>query len=523
LFVVCCLLLDDMLRFLRQGPYIILSLLVFVFELFYILKSKWTNDFWEHSAAVNELSRNLFHPSNPIINENIPHAFYSPYTFLVAVFSKITHLNSIVSLQCFALFNLVFFLLAFYLFCKSIFKVKHQAIATFGLLFVLFFWGLDPSMWSGFYHIMVLNYVLPYPSTFAISLSFLILSMVAAGQKQMVKPAQTVLLIFLNAIVFITHPMTAVFLYTAIVVMTFTFNNYSVKQCFVRSIIIVLPAILLTMLWPYYNIADLLHNSNPDFDIDSKTLYIGILQRFWPALFAIPGMVIFIKEKTINFLSLTMILMVLICWAGWLSGIYGVSRILSDIMILAQISLGCLLVFCIRDFKLWSKIFIGLTGIAFSVSVYVNGQNLIRTWHFNGTYVEDIRRYGFIRDCIADNDLVLSDEFSNWYIPSFGGKVIASRHPLYWVKDLEPRRNAVKVFFANESSDSARFAIINKYKPTYILIDHSRTQLADSTITTIVNKGKEIYKSDGMELIKVDTAVINSWLRKEINKLKPLK
>ncbi len=493
-----------MLKFIKQRPFIILASLLTIFELLYILKSRWSNDFWEHSAAVSELSRNLFHPSNPIINENVPHAFFSPYSLIVAVFTKITHLNSIQSLECFAFFNLVFFLSAFYLFCKSVFREKHQTVTTLSLLFILFFWGTDPPFWSGYYHIMVLNYVLPYPSTFAISLSFLILSKTISIQNKKSKLTQIALLVFLCAVVFITHPMSAVFLSTCIIAITFIFNNYSLKQCLVRSGIIILPSILISLLWPYFSVISLLSSSNPDFEYDSKTLYFGLFQRYWPVIFALPGAFIFIKEKSYNFLSVSLILMVLIVAAGWICCIYGVSRILSGIMLMAQISIACMVIFCISNHKILSKIYLILLSIAFSISIYLNGANLIRTLHFNGLWVEDYTKYTFLRNIISSNEVILSDESTNWYIPSFGGKVISSRHPLYWVNDLKDRRNATKVFFTAESSDSVRHTIIDKYKPSYILIDHSKVQLSNSTLEWLRKSGRDVYQNESMELIKIN-------------------
>ena len=108
--------------------FIIVAFFLIIFEVIHILKGQWIGDFWEHSAVVNELSKHLIYPNNPIIKANIPHAFFSPYSLLVAIFSRITNLNSIQSLECFAFFNLVFFLFTFYFFCRAVFKENHTLV-----------------------------------------------------------------------------------------------------------------------------------------------------------------------------------------------------------------------------------------------------------------------------------------------------------------------------------------------------------------------------------------------------------
>ena len=95
---------------LTQYSYILLATGVFVNQLIHIAKAQWKHDFWEHSAVVHELTKNFFHPHNPIIKGDVPHAFFTPYSLLVALFSKVTTLNSIQSLEWFAAFNLIFFL-----------------------------------------------------------------------------------------------------------------------------------------------------------------------------------------------------------------------------------------------------------------------------------------------------------------------------------------------------------------------------------------------------------------------------
>jgi hypothetical protein len=149
---------------LYHYPFFIASSILFLFEAVKISRNEWGGDFWTHSAVVHEFSFHLLHPKNPIIKSDIPHAFYSPYSLLVASFAALTRIDTIPTLEIFAYLNLAFFLVSFYFFSKSIFKERHQLLACASLVLMLLFWGADPpvgvvsiiSLFSKtFYHILL--------------------------------------------------------------------------------------------------------------------------------------------------------------------------------------------------------------------------------------------------------------------------------------------------------------------------------------------------------------------------------
>ena len=101
--------LSTMQYWMKRHTYLVMVLLLIIFETIHIVIGYWSGDFWQHAAVVNELSKDLLHPRNPMIDADIPHAFYSPYSLLVAKFAQLTHTGSINALSYFAFFNLVFF------------------------------------------------------------------------------------------------------------------------------------------------------------------------------------------------------------------------------------------------------------------------------------------------------------------------------------------------------------------------------------------------------------------------------
>lgn len=494
----------NIFKTINRYSFLIAAFFLIIFEILLVLKGQWGGDFWEHSAVVNELSKHLLHPNNPIIKTNVPaNAFFSPYSLLVAIFSRITHLNSIQSLECFAVFNLVFLLLSFYLFCKNVFREGHQFVATLSLLFILFFWGKEPYFWSGFYHVLVLNYVLPYPSTFSISLSFLILSIVAKNQTP--KHINTFVVMLLSTVVFITHPTTGMFLYIAIIALNFSFNDYSIKQCIIKSSIVIIPSLLLCLLWPYYNIIALMLGNNSDFNRDSLKLYVSPFQINWPILMIIPSLFVIKKDRIFNFFLIAIIIMTLIYIGGYALKIYGVSRLISNIMMFAHFLIAYTVFSLLKEQRLHGNIYYISLSMAILLSLGINFRPFYYTFIsiFKTKNIEYYNRYDFLRTHVSSDDVILSDGNSNLIIPSFNGKVVSYIFPVYWVNDIEERRNEVNSFFNSKTSDSLRQVIMQKYKPDYILINFGETNFNGSTLQWLESNGQIAYKENQMELIKL--------------------
>ena len=98
-------------NYYSTGIFTLICLLFMSFELYKINHACWQGDYWEHLAVVKELISNSTSPQNPILNTNIPHAFFSPYSLLVAETGKLFNWNATQSLYLFSIFNLIFFIL----------------------------------------------------------------------------------------------------------------------------------------------------------------------------------------------------------------------------------------------------------------------------------------------------------------------------------------------------------------------------------------------------------------------------
>ena len=146
-----------------------------------------------------------------------------------------------------------------------------------------------------------------------------------------------------------------------------------------------------------------------------------------------------------------------------------------------------------------------MSGTWVTISLCLNLRPLLDTFFkvFENKNIEYYNKYDFLRNLVVSDDIILSDAKSNWIIPSFNGKVISSIHPLYWINDINERRNAVNSFFIKENPDSLRQFVIHKYYPDYLLIDYTKVQFEYSTLQWLKSIGQTVYKENQLELINL--------------------
>lgn len=175
-------------------------------------------------------------------------------------------------------------------------------------------------------------------------------------------------------------------------------------------------------------------------------------------------------------------------------------------MMFSHFLMAYVIVMLVKERRLFGSIYIFIIVLSFSFSLYLNQHELVRSFFklFKNPDTEYYNKFAFLRYSVKSDDIILSDPYSNWIIPSYNGKVISSFHPVYWIDDIAERREAVNSFFDTSNSESIRIKVIQKYKPDYILIDFSKSQFTDSTLCWLKRTGKEIYNNNQLNLIKVD-------------------
>ena len=164
--------LSDLLEYSR---FYILAFAILVLVIGHTINGQWAGDFWEHSAVVRELTSHPFSPKHPQLAVDAPHAFFSPYTLVVALTARSMKWDPVTALSVFGITNFLLLLAGLRLFISTLFPKNRSATLFYSLLFITMLWGKDAWEYSGFFHLKVLGYVLPYPSTFSMALTFITL------------------------------------------------------------------------------------------------------------------------------------------------------------------------------------------------------------------------------------------------------------------------------------------------------------------------------------------------------------
>jgi hypothetical protein len=460
-----------------RHSYFWLSLCVFLFEIIYLISGIHGKDFWEHAAVINALSENPVDPEHPIINADLPHAFFSPYSVFIGFIGHYTQLSPFVLLTAAGIINLVLLLIAIRFFINSLFETNQQKIAFYFILLQLFAWGPMAWRYSSFYHIKTLHFVLPYPSTFAFILSLFSIGLFIR-RKQASGPLRysiTAICILVNTIVLLTHPTTAIFLFTFVAALVLV-NKSDIKPLihWGEMVLVILLPFLIAGFWYYYPFWDLIlvQSKGSQFHADSLTFYKRLFIRLLPLWIGIP--LLWQKNRVFpaNAFVLSFMFLLAVYLYGYFTRQYGYGRL---IFFLALI-LHLLIVnwFTNNTILLSHKKLIISSVFAFLVILFpifhLSFDHEILLFNHNPQPYQELET---IEKLTQDSSVFLTDMKTTLLLPSFGMKVTASVYPSYWINDNEQRKKDIETYFGNKISNKKRKDIIRKYKINYILVNKS--------------------------------------------------
>jgi hypothetical protein len=466
--------INNLDRIAASKGYYLLAIGLFIFEFIILLNGNWGKDFWEHNAVINELSKHPVDPGNPVLALNVPHAFFSPYTVLLGLIGHLTNLSSFTLLFCAGLINLALLLTAIRYFVFSLFSHNQKKIAFYLLLFELIAWG--PAAWrfSSFYHITALNYVLPYPSTFSYVVTLFSISFYVryhAIVNHFRKAMLLIIIIVLNAVVILIHPTTAIFLYIFMVVYTLTsmIKKFNLKLLIPVILGVAVPLSLVGF-WPYYPFWDLILNESQgsQFHLASMTLYAKLFIRLLPVWFILPLLWKRVRENYTDLFVFLFLALLSVYIYGLFSKQYGYGRVIYFMVFTLHIIMAVwfsgLNLKTMKE-KLLASGFLFLTLPFLLFHIPLIYKNIVP-----GMVEKPFLGLKFLSNTVNSNDVILTDKETMLYVPSYGGKVIASLYPAYWIPDNEQRKRDIELYFSNKVSNSERAAILRKHKVQYILL-----------------------------------------------------
>ena len=466
------------------------------------MNGRWSGDFWEHAAVVRELAMHPWAPRHPILDADAPHAFFSPYSLTVALIARALTLTPVTALAVAGMVNLLAFLLVFPWFVRRLFgDADHGAIAFYGLVLLLLLWGPDAWAWSGFMHVGALRYVLPYPSTFAFVLTLATAASLLAWTQE--GRHRWLFIAFPSMIlVVLTHPTTAIVMFVVAFWILVADRRWSLLKTVGVTAAAFLGTLLVAQLWPYYDFTTLLRQSPPDFHSDSRQLYTNVLPKVAPALAGIPLIAWRLHRNRRDVLGLSFLSLAALYLAAALTGLWGFGRVISMLIILLQLAIGWALATSERALATFDARRAAVARVALAVVLFCilffRGNAFDRLKDVARGTPPPFQRYTFLGRLVGQYEVVIADLSTGWPVPAFGGKVVASLHPLHFISDHQQRRELLGRFFATDTPEPERRAFLARYGAEYILLDRSRqTSLLFETLSKL---GEPIH-DDGRFLL----------------------
>ena len=490
--------------------YWLLSLALFVLMGLHSYNGLWVGDFWEHSSVIRELALHPLHPQHPQLLINAPHAFYTPYHLIWALFSRWTGVSAISTLELAGMINLWLLLTGLFWFISAFKPRNRDGAAFYSLLFMLLLWGSLAWNYSGFYHLGTLGWVIPYPSTFAIALTFFAL---AINQRRIDTGRDLLLLpVFLIAIVvLLSHQITFIFLALGLI----SFSLRAPGRLWVELLKIgglLALALGLAAFWPYYPFIQLLLGGSAVFHASNQDMYQHVIIRIWPASIGIPFLVLEGWRDHRQPLVWMFAGLLVIYIIGGVSGAYSYGRVISYMVVILD------LIIALYVARWETKITIGGQPLQRSQAFFSIGFSLVLVILAFQSFISPLTgslkpqmtnryaRFQFLSSYTKPDDVVLAPAGLNLYVPTFGGKVVAFDRPLAFVPDQTQRQEAVNRFFDLKDSQSDRIQTLQQYGVKYILLEKTADSNWESLRTQVAPFTDLIYRGKRYLLFSIDPA-----------------
>jgi hypothetical protein len=474
-------------------------------------------DFWEHAAIASSLTTNLAIRDHPFFELVASHAFLSPYALLIACVAFVFDLSPINALASVGPVNFCLLALGLYFFIATLEKGFAVSATTYALLAFLFLWGSHPWGYSGFFHYRVIADVLPYPSTFALALTLIALSLnayKAQHNSYLWKP----IVFLLFWLVLLTHPLTAIFFACGLIAQLWCVPKRQALREVLLNAAFGLLAVGAATLWPYYSIIDLVSGAGDVYHPENKSMYVDVLSRIWPTLVALPFAAWALKDRRGQSILLIILMLAGVYLYGGMTEKYSYGRVISIIMILLQIliAIGLARLEVSATARLPAFRFIVPT-VLFGSLLYFSMPWLIATSTRALTVANSIRlgrpisnqhSYKdllFLAQQVGARSVVLSDINTSWIVPSIRGKVVGALHPQAFVPDQKQRFDDVNTFFGTKATVEQQLAIAKKYRADFLLLNKERTPHYQGLLEhfTTEGRGQVTFTSGKYILIKL--------------------
>lgn len=455
-----------------------------------------------HATAVERLSRDLLDPGGlQISGVTSESSYYSPYSVVVALLTRVTGASAISALSLMAPILVALLCFGFYRFVR----LFHSGMwfPVFALAVTLTLWGIDMWAWSGFLSVYSLPIGLPLPSVAASALMFLVWTMLARAFDDP-RAWRWAGLASLATLIVLVHQLTALNTAIGCVAIAIWKLPKLDSRVIPGLLACVASCVLLAISWPYYSVVSLLGSSAIDGShgvlYDQMWLYQGLIVLALPALwlrFRRDRRDVFVWMAALGFLVVA---------AGWVTGHYTYARALPLLMLAAQLAL-VLEIYRLRDINLQAKIWTYATTATCVLALALNCGNVLYVLPPSETLAKvqfHLGRnpvppdYGWLRDFTSTNDVIVTDDlYARRIVTAHGLFTVAPGWEDPVVADTTDRAEAEERFFATDSPKQ-RSDITMTYGVDWVLDVPEGPEYnpasGDSSLVAIGPDGQRLYR-----------------------------
>jgi hypothetical protein len=271
-----------------------------------------------------------------------------------------------------------------------------------------------------------------------------------------------------------------------------------------------LVSVAIAMPWPYFPVWALLTGASASFNANNATMYAEPLLRTFPALVLGIPLLVRNAHRTRRWTIVAWCAMLLGIYAfGYLTANYNYGRVIFFLVFLLQLEVAMVVaqVESMLDARgvanAWPLVtaVTGIACVALSARSIVNAARDIRWGDRTGA------GYAFLARDVGQYDVMMADLRNGWVAASFGGKLVASQHPLAFVSEIDQRarRDDVATFFDAATSQAQRARMLGRYRVSYVLAP--RPSPTDSTLVSDValrTLGVVAHEDDRFVLVRLD-------------------
>jgi hypothetical protein len=231
-------------------------------------------------------------------------------------------------------------------------------------------------------------------------------------------------------------------------------------------------------------------------------MYDAALERIFPSLLGLPVLVSRLRANPRDALGLLAVGLLMIYGYGWFAQKWIYGRVISQFVLVLQVALAAWI--DSRGQPLASglpRLIKFLTGAALACLVVIA---LVDARPYLAGSLPGRRstasQYAFLADHVAQYEVVLADIHTSLVVPALGGKVVASSPAVEFVQDYDRRREAVRLFFSEESTTAQRLEILERYRVDWVLLNAAETPTSRSRLAWLKRVGEVVYTDAGRKL-----------------------